>query len=853
MARYLALVLLRSAVVLFFALTAAYGVASYSPYAFDMIIRPQMFPAVTAFAAWHHVGYLIAFVISVITIVPELRMKTEGLPTAKRSAHWLSLGYVALFGAVAMWLVSAPYLPRLWNDRRSFVVAAASFLPLLWLAMIDQLSAWAPGPAETPEERASDGRWGARQRRLLAASAAAAAFVWAAHLARAIWNGPGAGIAEWSLSAVWSLALVAVLFALVYTALNAVEAATALARSRGDVTRHLLTTILFAAALCEACRRIILPTISLGNAESAVISVAAGLALGGSWSGLSLRRPARHEGAVPPGVDAMLAPACGDAVAMAILVMLPFAAFGAAAAVERFDWGFMLQRLILVCESGAVFGVMLRLFRRARAGEWSHRRALLPAVAALALLFLVPRGALAVARITGDRSLEPAAVFDRYAAGDAMMTLIANNIVDRPGIDHEYFRYLQVQADMSGELSIAVPEVDNVLPAEVTGTRPDIFVFVIDSLRRDYLGSYSPTVTFTPNIDRFADDSFVFLNAYTRYGGTELAIPSIWAGGPVVRRVQQGFSRVNAIEKLIDRHDYQLALSDYTISGWLGDETPVTRLEPGVSSVDPDLCRVTARLAAYLDGPASRQRPVFAYARPMNVHILNWRGRSSLDAGYPGFYAPYASRVKRLDGCFGEFIDHLKNTDRLDKSVIVITGDHGDSLGEEGNWGHAFWLNPEDVRVPLIVHIPDALKPRMTTDLGRIAFTTDIAPTLSALLGDRIRNTGGLWGEPLIVPVGETLSDRRRQPFLLTSSYGPIYGMLRRNGRELFVSDLVERRESLFGVTAHSSARLPVDEDVRRLNQRLIRAAVEQVAGVYEVKPQAVPVASNGGEPPGAR
>jgi CHAT domain-containing protein len=40
---------------------------------------------------------------------------------------------------------------------------------------------------------------------------------------------------------------------------------------------------------------------------------------------------------------------------------------------------------------------------------------------------------------------------------------------------------------------------------------------------------------------------------------------------------------------------------------------------------------------------------------------------------YPGFYGPYAARVKRIDGCFGQFIETLKRTRLYDDSVVVIS------------------------------------------------------------------------------------------------------------------------------------------------------------------------------------
>ena len=63
-----------------------------------------------------------------------------------------------------------------------------------------------------------------------------------------------------------------------------------------------------------------------------------------------------------------------------------------------------------------------------------------------------------------------------------------------------------------------------------TSRRPNIFIFVVDSLRQDYLSPYNKNVTFTPQIDSFAHESVVMANAFTPYGGTVLAQPSIWTG-----------------------------------------------------------------------------------------------------------------------------------------------------------------------------------------------------------------------------------------------------------------------------------------------------------------------------------
>jgi hypothetical protein len=167
-----------------------------------------------------------------------------------------------------------------------------------------------------------------------------------------------------------------------------------------------------------------------------------------------------------------------------------------------------------------------------------------------------------------------------------------------------------------------------------------------------------------------------------------------------------------------------------------------------------------------------------------------------------------------------------------------VTSDHGDSLGENGQWGHQFGLFPEHVRVPLMVHLPDALRATVTTDLGRVSFLSDVAPTLYALLGHDLEDPGPLFGTPLFVPSDRELASRRRDAFLLMSSYGPTYGLLRRNGRFLYVSDIAEGRDFAFDLAASPlGVRVDVTPDIRQVNQRLVRELVEKVNDFYDIHP----------------
>jgi hypothetical protein len=503
------------------------------------------------------------------------------------------------------------------------------------------------------------------------------------------------------------------------------------------------------------------------------------------------------------------------------LAALPALQYAALERVERFDWNFVIQKLIVIAGWVLAFTLFVRLSRRVRTTAWSLRALVVPPLAALAVLYVVPR---------------PPSGYDSRSIASALQ---AAALIRQPDVDPDYQRYLQRSAAASINGRNAPPSV-GWAPAP-DGPRPHVFVFVIDSLRRDYLSLYNRSVSFTPHIERFGRLSSVFTNAFTQYGGTWLSMPSLWAGGPVARGWGgAAFEKINALEQLIAGDGYRLVINDYTVEGYLRETTTRTFLQPDVPSVDTDLCRLLPELERQLDATAGERRPLFAVLAPMNVHLLNTRSGGTLSPGeqYPGFYAPYASRLRRLDGCFGAFVERLQARALFDESIIVLTSDHGDSLGEGGQWGHQFGLFPEHVRIPLVVHVPETLKPELTTDLSRVSFLTDIAPTIAALAGHAAIDRGPLFGSPLFVPKHAPLAARRAASFLLASSYGPTYGLLRRNGRALYVSDVAAGRDYAFDLAKEPlGAPVEITAESRQLNQRLLRRELEAFNAFYGIHP----------------
>jgi arylsulfatase A-like enzyme len=89
----------------------------------------------------------------------------------------------------------------------------------------------------------------------------------------------------------------------------------------------------------------------------------------------------------------------------------------------------------------------------------------------------------------------------------------------------------------------------------------------------------------------------------------------------------------------------------------------------------------------------------------------------------------YDRGIRAWDRAFGELVDWLDETGRLDRTVVAVTSDHGEEFLEHGGWNHGDTVYDEQVRVPWVLRAPGA-RPRRVPGL---ASGIDMAPTLLAL------------------------------------------------------------------------------------------------------------------------
>jgi len=96
---------------------------------------------------------------------------------------------------------------------------------------------------------------------------------------------------------------------------------------------------------------------------------------------------------------------------------------------------------------------------------------------------------------------------------------------------------------------------------------------------------------------------------------------------------------------------------------------------------------------------------------------------------YAADYAdePYAGEIAYVDSWVGQVVDRLRALGAYDNTLLIITADHGDSLGEHHETSHGFFVYQSTLHVPLVIRAPGGRK-GMKSD-GRVSLV-DLMPTV---------------------------------------------------------------------------------------------------------------------------
>ncbi len=178
--------------------------------------------------------------------------------------------------------------------------------------------------------------------------------------------------------------------------------------------------------------------------------------------------------------------------------------------------------------------------------------------------------------------------------------------------------------------------------------------------------------------------------------------------------------------------------------------------------------------------------PHFAMFQPCRQDVLDYWGFRS---GQEETFNRYKNAALYLEGELMSFLRSLG----LERTIVIVTGDHGESMGEDGTWSHASRLSDIQTRVPFIM-VGGGVQPReVFTPTAHV----DILPTL----------LHALEGKP--VPISnchgrDALSDSSaRETVVLTPPDGPQTHrvvIVNAESRLLFKANIKEKKVDSIGL-----------------------------------------------------
>ncbi len=290
--------------------------------------------------------------------------------------------------------------------------------------------------------------------------------------------------------------------------------------------------------------------------------------------------------------------------------------------------------------------------------------------------------------------------------------------------------------------------------SEVPSSIPDDFnvIFItIDTIRADHLGAYGYDRNTTPNIDALAASGTLFQNGWAHAPSTRYSIPAMLTGRhPLKVRYfpiggqWPGISEDNQTiaEVLKSRGLTTGAILNY----WYFDEK--RKMNQGFDFYDNKNKRlhraVSGKGPAETSGSSSKEQSDKAIAFVEThekerfflwVHYYDPHFDYEKHAGTPSFgdddVAAYDHEIAFTDKHIGRLLDELQTRDLDKKTIVVLTGDHGEGFGEHGIKLHGYHLYAAQTKVPLIIRVP-GLEPSV---VEMPASHVDILPTLANLAG----------------------------------------------------------------------------------------------------------------------
>lgn len=327
--------------------------------------------------------------------------------------------------------------------------------------------------------------------------------------------------------------------------------------------------------------------------------------------------------------------------------------------------------------------------------------------------------------------------------------------------------------------------------------KPNIFIYLIDTLRADHLGCYGYSKETTPRIDSFAKGSILFKKCFANASWTRPAVATILTGlYPNKHRAEERTDKlstgVHMLPEILKSHGYKTI--SLTTNGNVCADMNFDQGNDFYKFVNPGQNKenhfhsseyINKKFYKIIENNTGIiRKPLFAFLHTIDPHdpytpkapflkfkkgdkerenlcspaeILSKKREKGLtreDIDY--IESLYDCEILHNDHYFGKWIEFLKEKKLYDNAIIILISDHGEQFNEHGRMFHGSSIYNEEIHVPLIIKLPHGEYAGRQS--AAAVSQVDIVPTILDYLG--VETPGNIDGVSVLDLMGNNTPSR---------------------------------------------------------------------------------------------
>lgn len=290
---------------------------------------------------------------------------------------------------------------------------------------------------------------------------------------------------------------------------------------------------------------------------------------------------------------------------------------------------------------------------------------------------------------------------------------------------------------------------------DLTCDKCNILIVTIDTLRADHLGVYGYNRNTTPNIDRLAENSIVFVNHYTTMPSTQPAHYSMFSTlPPYLSGYFSNRAPINSnfnpkgflLAKILNKENYftgaitsslnfhnsskfEAGFDTYYWPGKNYRNNPPNENDAAITAnMVIDWINLSYNKKFFLW--AHFYDPHDPYQPPKEFDIFEIDNNSQEREEVLLSISKYDGEIYYVDFQIGRIINYLNSENLLNKTIIIITSDHGQGLFQHLDYsGNGDLLYEEQLKIPMIIYVK-GVKDRFSM----VTQNTQLSPTVLKIL-----------------------------------------------------------------------------------------------------------------------